>query len=51
MYDVLCGLKVLVDRDWKAKDKYCDDCMRVRRDAWQKQRVKLWQNLDLWLEL
>ena len=51
MYDVLCGLKVLVDRDWKAEDGYCDNCSKMRRDAWEKQRVKLWKNLDLWLDL
>jgi hypothetical protein len=51
MYDVLCGLKVLVDRDWKTEDGYCDDCSKMRRDAWEKQRVKLWKNLDLWLDL
>jgi hypothetical protein len=51
MYDVLCGLEILVDRDWQAEDGYCVDCAKMRRDAWQKQRAKLWGNLDLWLEL
>jgi len=51
MYDVLCGLKVLVDRDWSAEDGYCQECMEMRRNAWQKQRESLWKKLDLWLEL
>jgi hypothetical protein len=51
MYDVLCGLEILMDRDWQAEDGYCVDCAKMRRDAWQKQRAKLWGNLDLWLEL
>ena len=51
MHDVLCGLKVLIDRDWEGKDGYCGDCAKMRRVAWQKQRVKLWENLNLWLEL
>lgn len=51
MYDPLCGLKVLVDHDWKGQDGFCKDCVKMRRDAWGKQREKLWQNLDLYLEL
>lgn len=50
-YDALCGLQVLINRNWKVKDGYCEDCVKIRRDAWQKQRVKLWKNLELWLGL
>lgn len=51
MYDVLCGLKVLVDRDWRTEDGYCEECTNMRRDAWQNERVKLWEKLDLWLKI
>ncbi|KAF7979773.1 hypothetical protein HWV62_40800 [Athelia sp. TMB] len=51
MYDVLSGLKILLDHDWKGQDGFCDDCVQMRRDAWQKQRVKLWDTLDIYLAI
>ena len=51
MYDVLCGLKVLADCNWQAEDGYWGDCAKMRKDAWQKQRVALWEKMDLWLKL
>lgn len=50
-YDGLSGLKVLIDRDWKGEDGYCDACVKARRDTWQRQRERMWANLDLWLEI
>lgn len=50
MYNVLGGLQALVDHDWK-RDGFCDDCVRKRRRAWRKQREKLWDNLDIYLEI
>lgn len=49
-HDVLCGLQALIDHDWE-NDGYCEYCVKVRRDAWQRQRIQLWDNLSSWLKI
>jgi hypothetical protein len=48
--DPICGLAKLGKLDWRSKG-YCDGCIEARKNAWSKQRKKIWKNLDIWLEL
>ena len=50
IYDPLVGLQRLIDIKWEGLG-YCGACVGAWRDVWQAQRVKLWQQLDLWLDL
>ncbi|KAI0703484.1 hypothetical protein BC835DRAFT_1319183 [Cytidiella melzeri] len=50
LYDPLVGLQRLVEHDWTELG-YCRGCVKAWRDSWMAQRVKLWQQLELWLGL
>lgn len=49
-YDPIEGLSELTDVDW-VDAGYCVECTADRRELWNRSREKLWQNLDIWLEL
>ncbi|KAI0297308.1 hypothetical protein B0F90DRAFT_1740938 [Multifurca ochricompacta] len=50
MADPLMGLQKLVDIPWK-DEGFCKRCVSARRNEWEELRRKLWNNLDVWLEL
>jgi len=50
MVDPLMGLQVLVEISWK-DEGFCKKCVSARRNAWEELRRKLWEDLDVWLEL
>jgi hypothetical protein len=50
LYDPICGFDALINVKWETEGVQ-RGCIIVRADAWRKQQQKLWDNLDLWLEL
>ncbi|KAF9459088.1 hypothetical protein BDZ94DRAFT_1172381 [Collybia nuda] len=50
LYDPICGLQALVDEP-KLNEKFCEACVRLRKDVWAKEREKVWADLDVWLGL
>ncbi|KAI0795988.1 hypothetical protein C8Q75DRAFT_730140 [Abortiporus biennis] len=50
LYDALCGLQKLIDIDWQHLG-FCEGCVRSWKDGWGKDRTRIWELLDLWLEL
>jgi len=50
MVDPLMGLQGLVEISWK-DEGFCKKCVSARRNAWEELRRKLWEDLDVWLEL
>jgi hypothetical protein len=50
MIDPLMGLQDLMEIPWK-EEGFCKKCMAARRNAWDELRRKLWNDLDVWLEL
>lgn len=50
MVDPLMGLRDLVGISWK-DEGFCKKCVSARRHAWEELRRKLWEDLDVWLEL
>jgi hypothetical protein len=50
MVDPVMGLQCLVDISWK-DEGFCKKCVSARRHAWEELRRKLWEDLDVWLEL
>ncbi|KIJ21395.1 hypothetical protein PAXINDRAFT_5565 [Paxillus involutus ATCC 200175] len=49
LFDPICGLQVLTDIGWE-EDGWCQECVRVRREAWSQERQKLWEWLGTELE-
>lgn len=50
LYNPIGGLECLSKIDWESLG-YCEGCVKSWREHWMRERVKLWQNLDIWLEL
>lgn len=50
LHDPIMGLKYLIETDWE-EEGFCKECDELRANTWEKQREKLWQNLDVWLSL
>ena len=50
MVDPLMGLQDLVGIAWK-DEGFCKKCVAARRNAWGELRRRLWDDLDVWLEL
>ena len=50
MVDPLIGLQDLVGIAWK-DEGFCKKCVAARRNAWGELRRRLWDDLDVWLEL
>jgi hypothetical protein len=50
MVDPLMGLQDLVEISWK-DEGFCKKCVLARRNVWDELRRKLWDDLDVWLEL
>lgn len=50
LYDPILGLQSLASLDWAAMG-YCMGCIETWKGSWAAQRVKLWQQLDVWLGL
>ncbi|KIJ60111.1 hypothetical protein HYDPIDRAFT_32533 [Hydnomerulius pinastri MD-312] len=42
LFDPICGLQALVDIKWE-EERWCEECVRVRREAWLRQRQELWE--------
>ncbi len=51
MVDPLMGLKKLMKIRWMDDEGFCKECVAARTDAWDKLRRKLWDDLDVWLQL
>ena len=50
MIDPLMGLQDLVDMPWR-DEGFCRKCVAARANEWVELRRKLWDDLDVWLEL
>jgi hypothetical protein len=50
MVDPLMGLQDLMAISWK-DEGFCRKCVSARKNAWYQVRMKLWDDLDMWLEL
>ena len=50
MNDPIEGLERLGEVAWEEKG-FCKGCVEGWRASWRRQREKIWENLDLWLEL
>lgn len=50
MVDPLMGVQDLVEIPWK-DEGFCRRCVAARTNAWDELRRKLWDDLDVWLEL
>lgn len=50
MVDPLTGLQELVGISWK-DEGFCKKCVAARKNAWDVLRGRLWDDLDVWLEL
>jgi hypothetical protein len=50
MVDPLMGLQDLMDIPWK-EEGFCKKCLTARTNTWNKFRRKLWDDLEVWLEL
>ncbi|KAH7908251.1 hypothetical protein BJ138DRAFT_377724 [Hygrophoropsis aurantiaca] len=50
MYDPIFGLEVLIKIDW-GKYGWCEDCVQMRIDAWERMRTRLWTTSEIWLDL
>jgi hypothetical protein len=50
MVDPLMGLQDLVEIAWK-EEGFCKRCVAARTNEWDGLRRKLWDDLDVWLEL
>ena len=50
MHDPVAGLERMCAIDWVSLG-FCVGCVTAWRASWRRQREKIWDNLDLWLEL
>jgi hypothetical protein len=50
MIDPLMGLQDLVDMPWR-DEGFCKKCVAARVNEWAELKRKLWNGLDVWLEL
>ncbi len=50
MVDPLMGLQDLMEIPWR-DEGFCKKCVAARKKAWGKFRRKLWDDLDVWLQL
>ena len=50
MIDPLMGLQDLVDIPWR-DEGFCKKCVAARVNEWAELKRKLWDDLDVWLEL
>lgn len=50
LYDPICGLQALVEAP-RLIERFCEACVGARKDAWMKEREKVWADLDTWLGL
>ena len=50
MVDPLMGLQDLMEIPWK-DEGFCKKCVAARKNAWNKLSKKLWDDLDVWLQL
>ncbi|KAH8091783.1 hypothetical protein BXZ70DRAFT_467829 [Cristinia sonorae] len=50
MYDPICGIDKLVDIEWE-QEGFCRGCALSWETAWRNKQEKIWENLDLWLNL
>ena len=49
-WDPVCGFKALMKVPWK-EEGFCKECVGRRWRAWEKERKRCWENLDVWFEL
>ena len=50
MVDPLMGLQDLMNIPWR-EEGFCKKCVAARRNAWDEFRRKIWDDLDVWLQL
>lgn len=51
MIDPLMGLQDLMEIAWSKGEGFCKRCAAARTNGWDELRRKLWDDLDVWLEL
>lgn len=49
VFDPLGSLDSLIAINWSL-DGVCSDCLAAQRDVWSKQKQKLWEDMDEWIE-
>jgi hypothetical protein len=50
MVDPLMGLQDLMEIPWR-EEGFCKKCVAARTNAWDEFRRKIWDDLDVWLQL
>ena len=50
MNDPITGLERIAALDW-AGAGFCEGCVKAFREGWLAQKNKMWENLEVWLEL
>ena len=50
MCDPLCGLNHLATLKWKQMG-FCTGCVHKKKEVWRKCGEKIWEDMDLWLDL
>ncbi|KIJ60109.1 hypothetical protein HYDPIDRAFT_32532 [Hydnomerulius pinastri MD-312] len=48
LFDPICGLQELINVKWE-EEGWCEDCVRVRREAWERSRQRLWARIGAWM--
>lgn len=43
--------KMILSKSWTKDDEFCEDCVKIWKESWIAERQKLWNNLDVWLDL
>ncbi|KAG5634930.1 hypothetical protein H0H81_000306 [Sphagnurus paluster] len=49
-YDPVCGLRALTEVPW-GTHRFCEACVKARKQVWMAERERIWGELDRWLEL
>lgn len=50
MVDPLMGLRDLMEIPWR-DEGFCKKCVAARMNSWDKSRRRIWDDLDVWLQL
>ncbi|KAF9234954.1 hypothetical protein BU15DRAFT_51974 [Melanogaster broomeanus] len=48
LFDPIAGLQRLLEIDWEAEG-WCEECVRMRKEAWSKARQRLWDRVNVWM--
>ncbi|KAF8067815.1 hypothetical protein FPV67DRAFT_1493711 [Lyophyllum atratum] len=49
-WDPLCGLQAMIEAPWDTEG-FCEACVENRREVWEGERERVWEELDEWFGL